>query len=226
MSLPHPFIIGFSGRKSSGKNTCADQLTERIIDAQLADCSLRPEQIVKCYSYADPMKRMCRKFFGLTMEQCYGTNDQKNSPTMVHWRNFPVPGLMTEEQSSRYMTAREVLQYFGTEILRKMENSAHVRALMSDIDEDFPLFAFVTDVRFPNEVTAIQQRGDGRVIRLTRCIFPSDTHESETSLDPQNYDWNNFDYILDNREMTLWEQNLLLNTLAQKWGIVYDRTAK
>ena len=225
MSLPHPFIIGFSGRKSSGKNTCADQLTERILDAQNANSYLSPKQIVKSYSFADPMKRMCRKFFGLTMEQCYGTNDDKNSPTMIHWRNFPVPGIMTEEQGQRHMTAREVLQFFGTEVIRRMEPDAHVRALMSDIDEDFPLFAFATDARFPNEVSAIQATG-GKVIRLTRCIYPDDNHESETSLDPENYDWSNFDYILDNKDMTLWEQSLLLNTIAQKWGIVYDRTAK
>ena len=219
MSLPHPFIIGFSGKKSSGKNTCADVLIERLLNTYLTDCP--SQQIVKSYSFADPMKRMCRKFFGLTMEQCYGTNDQKNSPTIVHWADFPVSGIMTEEQSQRHMTAREVLQYFGTEVIRRMEPDAHVRALMSDIEEDNPRFALNTDARFPNEVSAIQERG-GKVIRLTRCIYPDDKHDSETALDPENYDWNNFDYVLDNQNLNLSEQGVLLINLATKWGILHE----
>ncbi len=213
-------IIGFSGRKSSGKNTCADVLTDLILDTKLNTYkTLMPEQIIKSYAFADPMKRVCTQFFGLTWNQCYGTNEQKNTETLVQWENFPVAGLAENIGRHGPMTAREVLQYFGTEILRKMEPNAHVRALMWDIVKDSPQFACVTDVRFPNEVAAIKECG-GKVIRLTRVVYPNDTHESETALDEENYDWNNFDYILDNESISLEQQLRVLHIVATAWKLL------
>lgn len=214
--MTKPFIIGFSGRKGSGKNTCADVLTERIYETHDGQ-NIPRVKLVRTYAFADPMKRVCQQFFGLTPEQCYGENSQKNTPSIVHWGNFPAQ--VGIDRPERYMTGRELLQYFGTEVLRRMDTQAHVRALLWMINDENPLYAFVTDVRFPNEVAAVQENG-GKVIRLTRCLYPDDNHESETALDPENYDWNNFDYILDNKNIGLVEQKILLLTLATQWGII------
>lgn len=209
MKTRPPCIIGFSGRKGSGKNTCADFITAHIYGSK----SLSVAPTVQTYAFADPMKRMCMQFFGLTHDQCYGTNEQKNSFTILRWEDFPVVAIAAQHDG--FMSAREVLQFFGTEILRKMYMNTHVQALMYDIDHDECFLAQITDVRFPNEVAGIQARG-GKVIRLTRVIYSEDQHESETALDPENYDWNNFDYILDNADLDLTQQkNSVLNLINE-----------
>jgi len=50
------------------------------------------------------------------------------------------------------------------------------------------------------------------VIRLTRDLHNS-SHISETALDKENYDWKNFDYVLDNQNLTIYEQSLQI----QEW---------
>jgi hypothetical protein len=93
-----------------------------------------------------------------------------------------------------------------------------IRRIQADGSE----FAVITDCRFPNEVAAIQNAG-GKVVRLTRGPASSeDLHESETALDKDVYDWDNFDAILDNVNQTVNEQNIELHKLLTKWGWVDD----
>ena len=49
---------------------------------------------------------------------------------------------------------------------------------------------------YEEALNAIKQAG-GKVIRLTR-EFKEDAHSSECALDKHSYDWNNFDFIIDN----------------------------
>lgn len=110
-------------------------------------------------------------------------------------------------------TLREVLQIVGTELLREGFNkNVHVASTMANIkDKDNVI---ITDMRFPNELKAIEAR-DGICIRVIRpstqdsngvckekcqnypnckpCGGIQSEHESETALD--DYD---FDYIIDN----------------------------
>jgi hypothetical protein len=214
-TLPHPFIIGFSGRKNAGKDTCASVLTSHILETYGLSTD-NPERLVKTYAFAGPLKHMCRQFYGLTEEQCYGTNEQKNSLTRIRWEDFPIPEIAAQHEG--FMTSREVQQYVGTEIIRRMFPNAHVHATMFDICTDRPRIALVTDCRFSNEVAGIQELG-GKVIRLTRVVYPEDNHESETALDPENYDWRNFDYILDNQNLDLVQQKIMLLTVIHQWGV-------
>ena len=72
--------------------------------------------------------------------------------------------------------------------------------------------AIVPDIRFPNEVKAIQKAG-GKVIRLTRSPY-EDSHASETSLD--NY--KEFDHVINNKDMTIDETNMELLKVLREWG--------
>ena len=45
---------------------------------------------VRAYNFADPLKRMCIGLFGLTREQCYGTDEEKNSLTDILWDDIPI----------------------------------------------------------------------------------------------------------------------------------------
>ncbi len=104
-----------------------------------------------------------------------------------------------------FMTAREVLQFVGTETFRRMYEQVWAESLIRKIDADKPQFAIIADVRFPNEVDVVKNVG-GKVLRLTRNPY-NDQHYSETALDPENYDWKNFDYVVDNEHMTIPEQS-------------------
>lgn len=188
---------------------------------------------IRPYSFADILKQdVCIGVLGLSHEQCYGTDEDKNTLTDLRWENMP--GVVTDldmnanDDIMAYpraiyhkhgkMTAREVMQYVGTEIFRKMSGDVWAESTIRRIQADGSEFAIITDCRFPNEVAAVQRAG-GKVVRLTRGPASSeDLHESEVALDQDRYDWNNFDYILDNADMSVSEQNLALHELLVGWG--------
>ena len=140
---------------------------------------------------------------GLSHEQCYGTDEQKNSLTHLKWDDMP--GNAARSRSGA-MTARQVLQYVGTNIFRKMYGDVWVNSCLRQIEQEAPDLAIITDVRFPNEVEAVQKTG-GKVMRFTRSPFKDDNHASESSLDKNVYDWGKFDFVIDNAKMSISQQN-------------------
>jgi hypothetical protein len=157
---------------------------------------------VKLYSFADILKQnICMDILGMSYDQCYGSDDSKNSDTGMIWDN-------------KEMTARDIMQFVGTDIFRHLKSNVWVDATIQKISKDKPKLAIITDCRFPNEIESIKQKG-GKVIRLTRSPFKSD-HISETILDKDNYDWNNFDHIIENNHMSILDQcNAMQEILIQ-----------
>ena len=140
---------------------------------------------------------MCIDILGLTYEQCYGSDESKNEYVDCLWPD-----------SGKAMTAREVMQYVGTDIFRKMQHNVWADATIRKIqDENLPL-AVIADCRFPNEVQAVKNAG-GLVIKLNRNLYNS-THESETALDENRYDQSNFDFLIDNTDLDIGEKNELI----------------
>lgn len=168
---------------------------------------------IKIYNFADILKvDICMNMLGLTYEQCYGSDDKKNELTDLKWTDMP--GYDPDCGWEGLMTAREVMQFVGTDIFRKMDTNVWVRSTINKILREKPELAIITDCRFPNEVDSIKQI-DGKVIRLTRSPFESD-HISETILDKENYDWSNFDYIIDNQNVSLYEQFQQIKTIIEE----------
>ena len=232
-------IIGISGKKQSGKNTVANYITGHILksmdmvrdfdlsnegaleietskkDGQIGwgifDLTRRdPEFLyyldqeiwpfVKMYHFADPLKQICVELFDLEPRQVYGTDEDKNTPTPYAGR-----------------TSREFLQWFGTDIMRSIKDSIWVDYTIKSILKEGPAVALIPDVRFPNEVKAIKESG-GTVIRLDRSIFESD-HQCEVSLDPESYDWSNFDVVVNNDGKSLTDLCEELNKHQNLWDI-------
>lgn len=179
-------IIAFAGRKQSGKSTACEYIAKILSNAQ-------NPLTYKIYSFADPLKQnICIDILGLSYDQCYGSDDNKNEITHIKWNN-------------NYLTAREVMQVVGTEIFRKMYPEVWTTSLINQIKKDDYDIALISDCRFPNEVEIIQ-KNYGYVLRLTRNPFNSD-HDSEKALDSEHYDWQNFDFVLDNQNMDLETKN-------------------
>lgn len=145
---------------------------------------------VKMYSFADTLKSLCIDLFDLRPEQVYGTDEQKNTMTNLLVKNN------TGNVRRTPATAREFMQYFGTNVCRSIKPNVWVDYLMKTIKREKTNLAIIADIRFPNEVEAIQKAG-GKVVRLTREVY-DDKHHSECALDQENFDWSNFDVKLDN----------------------------
>lgn len=203
--------------------------------------------IVKVYSFADKLKEFAIDCLGLTDAQCYGTDEDKNTlvPHLL-WENMPGvittldknidltqdnPFHQVQGRLGNYyvmhgdlvyhrpgvMTAREVLQFFGTEIGRKMYGNIWVDATIRQIQKDQPLLALICDTRFINEVEGVQKAG-GKVIRFTRNSNTTDTHASETALGVDKFDWSRFDAIIDNIDMSISDQNDAVIRKLIEWG--------
>ena len=190
-------IVAFAGRKQSGKTTCSEFIVKYFNGV------LQPFNGAKIYNFADPLKQdICMNILGLTHDQCYGDDDSKNQYTEIYW-------------DGNRLTAREVMQFVGTDIFRKMKTDVWAGATITKIQKEQPQLALIADCRFPNEVEAVKNAG-GIVIKLTRNPYNSN-HSSETALDEINYPVNNFDLVVYNDLLTINEQNeIILNFLKKK----------
>lgn len=202
---------------------------------------------IKSYSYADYLKEICMNLFSLTKEQCYGTTEDKNSLTNIKWEdllgvmssvdwsiregqfdlNVPPPvngyakhfGLLIREG---LMTAREVLQYFGTEVCRAFNQNCWVDYVCNAIVFESSNWALISDGRFLNEIDVMKERlepldYDVKAVYLKRQMEAADGHKSETELD----DCKGFDLVVSNEDMTLKEKNsFVLKEGLLKWGWV------
>lgn len=158
----------------------------------------RVSQHVKIYSFANKLKDLAVSILGIEKQLVYGTDKDKNKKTHLKWENMPTPN----ELKGR-MTVREVLQYVGTDLFRKMLNNVWVENCIKQIQTDAPDLALVSDVRFVNEVESIQQ-ANGMVVGLTRTVGGADSHRSETEAEKC---LRLCDKTIDNKDLSISQQN-------------------
>ncbi len=143
-------IIGIVGFIGSGKDTVADYLVNFH--------QFRRE------SFANSLKAAVSQVFGWDRELLEGRTNQSRI-----WRE--TKDEWWSERLGCEVTPRWILQYWGTEVIRKgfhddmwvasLEN--RLRSSKDDI--------VITDCRFPNEIKAIHNAG-GRVVRIKRGPEP------------------------------------------------------
>lgn len=95
--------------------------------------------------------------------------------------------------AKQYGEVRRLLQHVGTEAGRKiLGENIWVDTAMRKVNGD----TVFSDVRFPNEVAAIRERG-GKIVRITRPgVGPVNGHASETAIDDIKADFT----IVNDRE--------------------------
>lgn len=166
---------------------------------------------IKIYHFADPLKELAINLFDLNPKLVYGSNDEKDEKTNFIWNDLP-----NGKNSKEKLTVREFLEYFGTTIVRKIKSDAWAKFTITKIISDNSEIAIIPDVRFPNEVQAIKDAG-GTVIRLTRDVFNSN-FEAESALDKDNYDWSNFDLVIDNSNLNIEQLCETLKSFSHIWS--------
>ena len=159
-------------------------------------------KFIKIYSFATKLKQLCVDVLGLDKELVFGNDEQKNTKTDIKW---PVVYMDAKRSQKGCMTIREVLQYIGTDIFRRIDIDIWVKSCVKQVKLDQPELALISDVRFENEVRAIQDEG-GFVVGLTRSPFkkPLEDHISEIS--PQKC-LDLCDVVVENDKLTIPEQN-------------------
>jgi len=211
-------IIIATGKAQSGKSITCDYIKSILSNYGYSS---------HIYAFADPLKDLCVGLFGLKKEQCWGNKRQKDETTEFAWENLPVGKNRLRELMDRAsigsksisqktkMTAREIMQVWGTDIFREFSGNCWVNSTVNRIKEGFFDYALICDARFPNELDVFKTY-DPLVIQLTREIQKS-SHPSESGLN--NYNWDSFkNYnIVDNKEMAILEQNSFIRSIVEKF---------
>lgn len=214
-------IILITGKAQAGKSSLASHLHENL-------CGVN-NQGSWIFNLADSLKEACQIYFGIDRKLMYGTNEDKNRLTHIRFKDLPVVFHNEAEiDPDRQITVRQLLQYFGTEIMRKMDADVWCRATSNSINSDsfnkeidgyLSLnYAIIGDVRFPNEIKYFVNRyGEDNVIivRLIRNITNL-THASEIALD--NHDFSQYkNYIeIDNTSLSEVDKNALALQLVRE----------
>lgn len=187
-------VILLSGQKRSGKDTLAEHLCNQYSFSRCA--------------FADYLKHLCARILtnlGVRLDPDAFTNQDKKENTLLDLSGKPFVFAM--KSGSKIMTARQFLQYFGTEIGREMVHdhiwitpvAMLIRNIMTDSSSDYNRGVVVTDCRFPNEyaVTSDLLRGTGArvtTVLIERPGLPkTDLHPSETAMNGFP-----FDYVIKN----------------------------
>lgn len=172
-------VISLCGRKRTGKES-AYKVILPYVD--------RPQE----FQFATPLKKFCIEVLGLTHDQCYGSSEHRESLTKYVWGDLASHiQEKWEKNPADIMTARDVLQVVGTDLMRQGFNTdvwaeGGIReALRSSANT-----CCFTDSRFPNEVRISREAqkmdasfGNSILIRLYRETGLTDSHNSETALD-------------------------------------------
>jgi hypothetical protein len=149
-----PVLIGLGGKAGAGKNFIANRLME-----------LHPSLNIWQGSFAGKLKDTVAVMFGVE-RGLMETNEGKQSQS----------GWGPDDP----LTVRELLQWFGTEIVRDhIGKNFWVDALMKDVDRSKCDVFIVTDTRFANEAQAIKDRGGITCMVEGRAYENTPQHSSE-----------------------------------------------
>jgi hypothetical protein len=165
-------IIGLNGRMRSGKDTTASILSGLFTN-------------VERVGFADKLKDSAAAALGITREQL---------EDLKLYGEITVTGISDTDDFGHVISGRQYLQYYGTEAHRdEFGDDFWVEQALNKPVTDGTILV-VTDMRFPNEIAGVLDRG-GIAVKIRREEADSKPilHPSEQTLPDEQ-----FDYFLDN----------------------------
>jgi len=162
--------------------------------------------LARKFSFADSLKHVVSVLFGISLDMMYGTDEEKNSFTTIKTESLKilVPDFHSEHE---FVTIRQLLQAFGTDICRKLLDDVWIRIVKKEIEEYHSVYpngiAIIDDCRFTNECIAFKNP-ESIILGLKRSIEDS-SHISENDLDFT--DDKLFGLIIDNQELDISDKN-------------------
>ena len=185
-------IIGFAGRKRSGKTTLAKYL--------------KNEENAVIITIADFLKYLCCELMNMSYEELNEKKDNGYVFDIVpddRWfkiidkhTHIGIDNIKKELQDIHILSIRQLLQIIGTDVIRKYNENWHVEKMVEEIQSySGDKLIVIDDVRFPNEREAIL-RLSGEVFFIVRPnSLTISNHSSETALKWHNF---SFDKIIIN----------------------------
>jgi hypothetical protein len=137
-------IFVFYGEKGSGKDTCYGLFTDLSNDS----CKL---------SFAEKLKSVCWFLFKTKLkdsERLYGAIKKKEEPI----EGWEIPDDIREQCgfNEKLWSGRRLIQWFGTDVCRKIYDSIWIDLLLEDISTQQAQTICITDCRFLNEYEALR----------------------------------------------------------------------
>ncbi|MFA7188674.1 MAG: hypothetical protein WC117_01150 [Sphaerochaetaceae bacterium] len=160
-------VIGISGKIGTGKTCLARRIYQRLGPLS---CAL--------VSFGALLKADAAEEFGFPVELCYS---RSGKAMIIEHHALPRRG----------MSVREVLQWYGTDYMRKQDPGHWVKGMRRCLDAcgclyNHPVNVVIDDLRFPDEAEMIKSMS-GLLVRLDPWPGwepgPDAGHESETALD-------------------------------------------
>lgn len=154
-------LVGIVGKKRSGKDTFADYVITTS------------EKTYIKYSFADPLKEICKILFLFNDEQLYG-NDK-------------------EVIDSRWgVSPRKVLQIVGTDLFRNtlpttcedlsyIKDNFWIKQFNNWYESNKHKNIIIPDIRFQNEIDIIKENNGIIIHIINDNVNMNDTHSSETN---------------------------------------------
>lgn len=181
-------IIAFAGRARNGKSYCS-QIIQQEYNGHLV-------------VIANFLKKLCCNILSINIDEL---NQFKNSNKEINFHfkdsdifflskecNIDINILYNELHEKKINSVRQMLQFLGTDIIRKYNPSWHIDKMNIVIKNyiNANKLVVIDDVRFPNEKKAIEDN-NGEVFFITRPFIDNvSNHISETSLNIDNFDDN------------------------------------
>lgn len=216
-------IIGFAGRKRSGKGVLSNHL--------------RSKYNATVITLAQSIKDICCEYLGIPIDELNAEKD-RNTLYHINWDdlikhlskilNVQYHDIMQLAMRSVDLSdgmlvqnsIRELLQIIGTDIIRELNPNWHVDRMVEEINNCDSDFIAIDDVRFMNEKDVIESLG-GTVFFLIRPDLSVDisNHVSEVGLT-----WTDFksDRVLINYLTTDLLKNCFDEYLSHNFTLGYD----
>lgn len=169
-------IFGIKGEKGAGKDTFAGMVLEK-----------NPR--FKVFRFADDLKEMCAEIFGFPLEHSHDpVLKEMELPNPVQMDQLIdemsiVTGLEIKPQGKVAYKLRDILQYFGTEYVRSVQDDYWIQRVVEKVKGQRS-HVLITDCRFPNEAEALRLLGAEiiEIVRLDSKTAGKDKHASEQEM--------------------------------------------
>lgn len=194
-------IFGFGYRARCGKDTAAAWIKLQRGKSPLVFNGYD----IRLYSFARALKQevtaaalKCGGMQRLFVQPQWYVQENGNFLELPKWVQFD-PEAPMDDPDCPLGKQRLLLQWWGTNFRRSVNENYWVDKVTKQIAEDKPEIALLTDVRFPNEMSFVQEYGE--MIRVDRPDLPplegaAGVHASELALSTvPNAEW---DFILEN----------------------------
>lgn len=180
-------IFGFAGRMRSGKGILAHAVEENF-DGEIITVADALKKLV-----IEIIPHVCSNIMELNAVKNRGDIldcgiSDKDIKLISDRTSVPYEDVEREcKNKGQWVDVRDMLQFIGTNIIRKYNPDWHVEKLIANIQNSSKDTVCVDDVRFPNERQAIEKLGGTVffVIRPQSEILTN--HPAETSLAWQNF---------------------------------------